>query len=73
MYYSDNLCPCRFRQQAGFIYIQMGFELGIGLIQNNGFFDLIVTIILLSIIDRLEQKTASLITWLIKQPVTASG
>jgi hypothetical protein len=62
MYYSHHLCPGGFRQQAGFIYIQMGFELGIGLIQDNGFFDLIIAIILVSIIDRLEQKTASLIT-----------
>ncbi len=66
MYNRHHLCPGGFRQQAGFIYIQMGFELGVDLIQNNGFFDIIIATILLSIIDRLEQKTASLITGLNK-------
>jgi len=46
----------------------MGFELGIGLIQNNGFFNLILAIVLVSIIDRLEQKTASLISCLQEEP-----
>lgn len=38
----------------------MVFELGIGLIQDNGFFDLVLAIVLVSIIDRLEQNIASL-------------
>jgi hypothetical protein len=38
----------------------MVYEFGIGLIQDNGFFDLALAIALVSIIDRLEQKIASL-------------
>jgi len=37
----------------------MVFELGIGLIKDNGFIDLVLAIVLVSIIDRLEQKIAS--------------
>jgi hypothetical protein len=38
----------------------MVYELGVRLIQDNGFFDLVLAIVLVSIIDRLEQKIASL-------------
>jgi len=40
----------------------MVFEFGVGLIQNNGFFNVIFTIILVSRVNRLEQETASLLT-----------
>lgn len=42
----------------------MVFKLGIGLIQDDGFFNLIFAIRLVSIINRLEQKIASLISYL---------
>ena len=39
----------------------MVFEFGVGLIQNNGLFNVIFTIILVSRVNRLEQEPASLL------------